>query len=31
LADKDGGTPLSHAKNRGFASIVEILENSGAI
>jgi ankyrin repeat protein len=30
LADRDGITPLAHAKSRGFADIVKILENAGA-
>ena len=29
LPDKDGITPLAHAKNRGFSEIIGILENSG--
>ncbi len=29
-ADKDGITPISHAKQRGYTKIVEILENAGA-
>jgi uncharacterized protein len=27
LPDKDGSTPFTHAKNRGFTDIVKILEN----
>ncbi|RAJ77541.1 hypothetical protein CLV59_107308 [Chitinophaga dinghuensis] len=30
LADKDGVTPLMHAKQRGFTKIAEILEKAGA-
>ena len=30
LPDKDGVTPLAHAKNRGYTGIVKILEDSGA-
>jgi hypothetical protein len=30
LADKDGVTPLAHAKRRGFAEMVKILETGGA-
>jgi ankyrin repeat protein len=30
LPDKDGVTPLVHAKNRNFSGIITILENSGA-
>lgn len=30
LADKDGVTPLAHAKKRGYADIAEILERAGA-
>jgi ankyrin repeat protein len=30
LADKDGVTPLAHAKNKGFTDIIKILEDSGA-
>jgi ankyrin repeat protein len=30
LPDKDGVTPLAHAKNRNFTDIITILENSGA-
>jgi ankyrin repeat protein len=30
LPDKDGVTPLAHAKNRKFFDIIKILENSGA-
>ena len=29
LADRDGGTPLQHAKTRGFAEMVRILEERG--
>jgi ankyrin repeat protein len=31
LPDKDGVTPLAHAKNRKFTDIIKILENSGAM
>jgi ankyrin repeat protein len=30
LPDKDGVTPLAHAKNKNFTAICKILENSGA-
>jgi uncharacterized protein len=30
LADKDGVSPLKHAKQRGYAKIVEMLEAAGA-
>jgi ankyrin repeat protein len=30
LPDKDGVSPLAHAKNKRFTSIINILENSGA-
>jgi len=30
LPDKDGVTPLAHAKNRNFYEIIKILEKSGA-
>jgi ankyrin repeat protein len=30
LPDKDGVTPLAHARNRKFSDIIKILENSGA-
>jgi ankyrin repeat protein len=30
LPDKDGVTPLAHAKKRNFVDIIKILENSGA-
>ena len=30
IADKDGITPLTHARNKGFAQIVAILEKAGA-
>ncbi|MDR0321171.1 MAG: ankyrin repeat domain-containing protein [Treponema sp.] len=30
LADKDGVTPLAHAKNRNYTGIIKILESSGA-
>jgi ankyrin repeat protein len=30
LADKEGVTPLTHAKNKGFTEIAKILEDSGA-
>jgi ankyrin repeat protein len=30
LADKDGVTPLKHAKQRGYAKIVAMLEEAGA-
>jgi ankyrin repeat protein len=30
LADKDGVTPLAHAKKKNFANIVQILEKAGA-
>ena len=30
LADRDGVTPLQHAKRRGYASIASILERAGA-
>ena len=30
LADKDGVTPLAHARRRGFAEMVKILEAAGA-
>jgi uncharacterized protein len=30
LADKDRVTPLAHAKSKGYADIIKILENSGA-
>jgi ankyrin repeat protein len=30
LPDKDGVSPLAHAKNRNFTDIAKILENSGA-
>jgi ankyrin repeat protein len=30
LADKDGVTPLQHAKTRGYAKIVAMLEEAGA-
>ena len=30
LPDKDGVTPLAHAKNRNYTGIIEILEKSGA-
>lgn len=30
IADKEGVTPLAHAKKRGFAEIVKILEAAGA-
>ncbi len=30
IADKDGVTPLAHAKSRGFTEIVKILEKAGA-
>jgi ankyrin repeat protein len=30
LPDKDGVAPLTHAKNKNFADIIKILENSGA-
>jgi ankyrin repeat protein len=29
LSDKDGVTPLAHARKKGFTGIIEILENSG--
>ena len=31
LPDRDGATPLTHAKNKGFTSIINILEESGAV
>ena len=31
LADKDGITPLKHAKNRNYTGMVKILENNGAV
>jgi len=31
LPDKDGITPLKHAKSRNFTDIIEILENFGAL
>jgi ankyrin repeat protein len=31
LADKEGVTPLAHAKNKGFAEIAKILGDSGAL
>jgi ankyrin repeat protein len=31
LADKEGVTPLAHAKNKGFSEIAEILEEAGGI
>jgi ankyrin repeat protein len=30
LQDKDGVTPLAHAKNRNYTDIIKILENAGA-
>ena len=30
IADKDGVTPLAHAKKKGYAEIVKILEGAGA-
>jgi ankyrin repeat protein len=30
LPDKDGATPLSHAKSKNFVGIIEILEKAGA-
>jgi len=30
LPDKDGVTPLAHAKSRNFTGIIKILEDSGA-
>jgi hypothetical protein len=30
LADRDGVTPLAHARRRGFTAIVEILQRAGA-
>jgi ankyrin repeat protein len=30
LADKDGVTPLQHARQRGYADIVRLLEKTGA-
>jgi ankyrin repeat protein len=30
LADKDGTTPLAHAKSKSFTDIIKILENAGA-
>ena len=30
IADKDGVTPLQHAKSRGYAAMVKILEAAGA-
>ncbi|MGY0036196.1 hypothetical protein [Pedobacter sp. NJ-S-72] len=30
LADKEGITPLTHAKNKNFRAIVSLLEKSGA-
>ncbi|MCL1931789.1 MAG: ankyrin repeat domain-containing protein [Treponema sp.] len=30
LPDKDGVTPLAHAKSRNFTAIIKILENAGA-
>jgi len=30
LPDKDGGTPLAHAKNKNFTGIIKILESAGA-
>jgi ankyrin repeat protein len=30
IADKDGITPLTHARNRSFTQIVAILEKAGA-
>jgi uncharacterized protein len=30
LADRDGVTPLAHAKRRGFREMVRILERRGA-
>jgi ankyrin repeat protein len=30
LPDKDGNTPLAHAKSKNATSIIKILENSGA-
>lgn len=29
LADKDGVTPLQHARQRGYQEIIEILEGAG--
>jgi len=30
IADKNGVTPLNHARQKGFAQVVKILENAGA-
>jgi hypothetical protein len=30
LADRSGATPLAHARQRGYAAMVEILRNAGA-
>jgi ankyrin repeat protein len=30
LPDKDGITPLAHAKNRNYTGIISILEKAGA-
>jgi ankyrin repeat protein len=30
IADREGVTPLTHARRRGFAEIVSILERAGA-
>ena len=30
IADRDGVTPLAHARRRGYAAIVAILESAGA-
>ncbi|HEX2729394.1 MAG TPA: ankyrin repeat domain-containing protein [Rubrobacteraceae bacterium] len=30
IADRDGVTPLEHARRRGYGAIIEILENAGA-
>jgi len=30
IADRSGVTPLQHARNRGFAAMVKILESAGA-
>ena len=31
IADADGVTPLSHARQRGFTEIVALLEAAGAV
>jgi ankyrin repeat protein len=30
IADKQGATPLQHARRRGYVEIARILENAGA-